>query len=154
MTPTPNNKISVVSLDKRFKKQEAEIKKDILRVLEILNSGAQRDRSPDRKRRGKDKISIDIYLAGNAVMKKLNVKFKNKNYPADILSFEEPSDFIMPESEQKKVGEIFLNVSKKSGIKKLLVHGVLHLFGYTHKKERDGEKMERMEDKIINDLTF
>ncbi len=139
MTPTPNNKISIVSLDKRFKKQEAEIKKDILRILGIFK---------------KDKISIDIYLAGNAVMKKLNMKFKNKNHPADILSFEEPSDFVMPESEQKKVGEIFLNVSKKSEIKKLLVHGVLHLFGYTHKNEKDGKKMERTENKIINDLTF
>ena len=138
MTPAIKNDVSVFSLDKRFEKRKAEVKKIILRALEILRI---------------KKVSVDVYLAGDAVMKKLNSELRNKNYPADVLSFEEPSNFIAPDSEYKKIGEIFLNVSEKSGMEKLLVHGLLHLFGYDHKKEKEAERMEKMEQIIFNKIS-
>ncbi|TRZ64960.1 MAG: rRNA maturation RNase YbeY, partial [Spirochaetia bacterium] len=36
--------------------------------------------------------------------------------------------------------------------KYLLVHGLLHLFGYDHKKKNDIIKMERMENWVISKL--
>lgn len=144
MTPAPENEISITALDRRFlrgkkdpfDKLRASIKKTAVRALKILR---------------KKKISVDIYLAGPALMKKLNAELRNKNYPADVLSFQEPKDFIFPESEYEKIGEIFLNFVGTE-TKKLLIHGLLHLLGYTHKKEKEAIKMEKMEKMIIGKL--
>jgi probable rRNA maturation factor len=93
-------------------------------------------------------------------MIKLNSDLRKKEYSADILSFEEPEGFISPEKGIKKIGEIFLNWprAKKKGkatdaeIKKLLVHGILHLLGYGHGKDEEAEKMERKEKEILKKL--
>ena len=56
------NKISVVGLDKKFKKFEAEIRGVALKILEILN---------------KDGVEAEIYLIDGPKM-----RFLNKNFAA------------------------------------------------------------------------
>jgi len=34
----------------------------------------------------------------------------------------------------------------------LLIHGLLHLLGYNHGKEKEAEEMEEVEKKILNKL--
>ena len=145
MTLTSKNKISATALDKKFEPGAIKAKKDAAAILEILK---------------KKKVSVDIYLAGEALMKRLNSELRKKEYSADILSFEEPEGFISPEKETKKIGEIFLNwprVIRKGKTadeetKKLLIHGILHLFGHRHGKDDEAEKMERKEKEIMKKL--
>ena len=33
---------------------------------------------------------------------------------------------------------------------KLWIHGLIHLFGYDHKKDRDYKKMNAIENKLLN----
>ena len=99
---------------------------------------------------------ISIFLTNNEKMRQLNLRFRKKNKPTDVLSF--PLNFV-----KKKIGylgdiaisyEIVNKRSKKSNFNyefdKMWVHGYLHLLGYDHKKIREFEKMHKIEKKILN----
>lgn len=131
------NKISVVSLEKNFEKFEENVEKIALKILKILN---------------KSDISAEIYLIGNRKMKFLNKKFRGKDKTTTILSFEEPRNFILPSSKFKRIGEIYLNCQLSAVSCQLLMHGILHLFGYNHQKKNDRIKMERIENWVIREL--
>lgn len=138
------NKVSAVALQKKFKKFENRIKKNTLKILEILK---------------KKRISVDVYLADNKTMRFLNKKLRNKNKSANVLSFVEPKSFISPPIAKsltgKKIGEIYLNMEQKDkSLSKefLLIHGILHLLGYDHKKKSDRIKMEKKEKYLISNI--
>lgn len=147
------NKVEVFSLEAKFRKLERIVKTAVLKTFKFFN---------------KKKSAVEIFLAGDNLMESLNYKFRNKKYPADVLSFPEPGDFLCFNGHKRqKIGEIFLNaaglsrVAKKWGLvepakvnelaalKKLLIHGLLHLLGYTHYKRNDRIKMERLENKLL-----
>lgn len=137
------NKILVISLDKKFRKFEQRTKKTGIEILKILK---------------KKNAEVEIYLAGNRQMKALNKKFRKKDKPANILSFNEPKGFVYPKSSgrgNKKIGEIYLNTETKDEMfskKTLLAHGILHLFGYNHKTKKEANKMEAVEQKIFRQI--
>tara|TARA_B100000700_G_scaffold303629_1_gene375353 strand:- start:1874 stop:2332 length:459 start_codon:yes stop_codon:yes gene_type:complete len=109
-------------------------------------------------------INISILLTGNNDIRLLNKKFRKKNKTTDVLSF--PSydqNTIRTELKSQKnlyLGDIALNLYKidrgknkfKSEFDKLWVHGLVHLMGYKHYKNKDFFKMKKIEDKIINQL--
>ena len=109
---------------------------------------------------------LDIYLVENWKIRRLNKKFRGKDKVANVLSFKEPDDFPHPEITGRKnkksagkikyLGEIYLAPAhiKERGenIQHLLVHGILHLFGYTHNNKNDTIKMARWENKILKCL--
>ena len=130
------NRVSVISSDKKFKKFERKIKNTALKILKILKKAS---------------VSVEIYLINSQKMRFLNKKFRGKNKTTTILSFEESRNFISPPSKFRKIGEIYLNeeTRDKKQETKLLVHGLLHLFGYNHQKKNDRIKMERLENLII-----
>ena len=99
---------------------------------------------------------ISIFLTNNEKMRQLNLRFRKKNKPTDVLSF--PINIV-----KKKIGylgdiaisyEIVNKRSKTSNFNyefdKMWVHGYLHLLGYDHKKIREFEKMRKLEKKILN----
>ena len=109
-------------------------------------------------------INISILLTGNNDIRLLNKKFRKKNKTTDVLSF--PSydqNTIRTELKSQKnlyLGDIALNLYKidrgknkfKSEFDKLWVHGLVHLMGYKHYKNKDFLKMKKIEDKIIKQL--
>ena len=99
---------------------------------------------------------ISIFLTNSEKMRQLNLRFRKKNKPTDVLSF--PINIV-----KKKIGylgdiaisyEIVNKRSKTSNFNyefdKIWVHGYLHLLGYDHKKIREFEKMHKLEKKILN----
>ena len=144
------NKALIFSSEKKFKKFEKEIKDKVLKVLKIL---------------GENNALIEIYLIGDSEMRFLNRKFMRKDKPTDILSFKEPKKFPHPETELCCLGEIYLDmlyikkeaaagqtVDYESLIIKLLIHGALHLLGYSHGKKNDRIKMEEKENYVYKRL--
>lgn len=132
------NKIFIISLDNKFREEERKIKATVAKILKILN---------------KKNVSVEIYLAGSAVMRSLNKKLRGKDKIANVLSFEEPEKFISPKLKLKRMGEIYLNMQKEDenfSREFLLLHGILHLFGYDHVKEADAVKMEAKEKSVIS----
>ena len=108
-------------------------------------------------------IHCTILLSGDREIKKLNKKFRKKNKSTDILSF----PFYNKKNLKKKLkkdkeiylGDIIINLNKiknrhdkkkfKIEFNKLWVHGLVHLFGYDHKKNKDFNEMQKIEKKFL-----
>ena len=97
-----------------------------------------------------------ILLTNNIKMKKLNLKFRNKNKITDVLSFP-----LKAKSKNKLyVGDIaisfeIINKRSKSSffdleLDKMWIHGYLHLVGYDHKNLNDYKIMLKKEKTILN----
>ncbi len=105
-----------------------------------------------------------LLLSGNREIKYLNKKFRKKNKVTDVLSF----PFQTKKELKKKLkikkeiylGDIIINLKKvqkkivlqdfKKEFDRLWIHGLLHLFGYEHKKDKDYKKMHQIEKKYFN----
>ena len=97
-------------------------------------------------------------------MKKLNKKFRNQNKPTDVLSFPFFSKSNLKFIKQKKIyiGDVaisyeIINLRAKKNdflleFDKVWVHGLLHLIGYNHIKNKDYYKMDNVEKKILNSI--
>src|SRR5262249_5862733 len=109
-----------------------------------------------------DQAELCLVLVGNAEIRKLNAKFRKKDYPTDVLSF--PTGDQLPEGLQI-LGDVVISVEKAKAQSKerrrtlneelvtLLIHGIVHLLGYDHERSsKDARIMERLEKKIYRTL--
>ena len=110
-------------------------------------------------------LTFTILLTNSLNMKKLNKKFRNCNKPTDVLSFPFFSSNELKSIKQKKfyIGDIATSYeiinyrSKKDNFllnfDKAWIHGLLHLLGFNHIKNKDYFKMDRIEKRILNSIT-
>ena len=96
---------------------------------------------------------VNLVFCSDEKIRELNRKFRGLNRITDVLSFswEEP-DF---------AGEVYIanpqalrqasrwNNSYFNELRRLSVHGMLHLCGYDHVKPRDRAKMRHAEEKYL-----
>ena len=109
-------------------------------------------------------ITFTILLTSSLNMKKLNKKFRNQNTSTDVLSFPFLSSNNLKFIKQKKlyIGDVATSYeiinfrSKKNNFllefDKAWVHGLLHLIGYSHIKNKDYFKMDKIEKRILNSI--
>ena len=109
-------------------------------------------------------IFCTLLLSDNKEIKLLNKKFRKKNKSTDVLSFpfQTKHEFKKKLKKEKEIylGDIIINLSKiknkkisknfKFEFDKLWIHGLIHLFGYDHKKNKDFLKMSRVEKKYFD----
>ena len=98
------------------------------------------------------KQEFSILLTNNKKMKNLNLKFRKKNKPTDVLSFQTKN--------KAYIGDIAISyeiVNKRSKhsnffieFDKMWVHGYFHLNGYDHKKLKDYKRMNKKENLVLN----
>ena len=106
----------------------------------------------------KKKQEFSILLTNNKKMKKLNLKFRKKNRPTDVLSFILKN----PNYKSPYIGDIAISfeiVNKRSKLSnfflefdKMWLHGYFHLNGYDHKKLKDYKRMSKKEELALNSL--
>ncbi len=96
-------------------------------------------------------------------MRSLNEKYRGINEPTDVLTFSLQEGIVKsPDVDGNKLlGDIIistetaqrqahiLNHSIGKEIIILLIHGLLHLIGYNHERERDNKIMRKREDELI-----
>ena len=109
------------------------------------------------------KSDLSIALVGPKRMRELNKRYRKKDKVVNVLSFPFDSAQGKPIAELG-LGEIVLCVQEvKKDAKKygmifekalawMLVHGILHLLGYDHAKERDAKHMEQKEHLYLSRL--
>ncbi len=119
----------------------------------------------------KGPAEISLVITGDQKIKTLNKKYRKKDRVTDVLSFSALENksgkknkkikFISPK-EKAFLGEIFIcypqaarqskfqNHSTKKEISILLIHGILHLLGYTHAKKPEMTKMKQKEKAIYS----
>ncbi len=102
----------------------------------------------------KKKFIVTLVLSNTKEIKKLNSKFRGKNKSTDILSFpfnDKPLTKIFTRNKKIYLGDIIINIKKVkkkyfiNNFDKLWIHGLLHLLGYTHKKDKEHKKMLKLE---------
>ena len=110
----------------------------------------------------KRNFTLTILLTNSYNMKKLNKKFRNKNKSTDVLSFPffTSREFKLNNNKKLYLGDIAISYqiinkrSKKSNFllefDKVWIHGLLHLMGYNHIKNKDYYKMI-IKEKVILD---
>ena len=106
-----------------------------------------------------------ILLTNSLNMKKLNKKFRNRNKATDVLSFPSFSSNNLKLLKKKNIyiGDIatcyeIIDVQSSKNnflleFDKVWVHGLLHLVGHNHIKNKDYFKMNRIEKRILNSIT-
>ena len=109
-------------------------------------------------------VTFTILLTNSLSIKKLNKQFRKRNEPTDVLSFPffSKKKFKLYKAKNMYIGDIatcfeIINVrSKKTNFflefDKAWVHGLLHLLGYNHIKNKDYFKMDRIEKRILNSI--
>jgi len=147
-----NIEVNSKSWHKKIKNQKKYFSKKLKKISKIVKFF-----------RGKN-ITFTILLTNSLNMKKLNKKFRNRNKSTDVLSFPflRPSDLKFTKQKIFYIGdvatsyEIINSRSKKNNFllefDKAWVHGLLHLIGYSHIKNKDYFKMDKIEKKIINSI--
>ena len=113
-----------------------------------------------RNKKFRTKIFIcTLLLSGNKKIRELNAKFRKKNKSTDVLSFpfnnKKQLKKIIRKEREIYLGDIIINLNKIKNHKdkklfeekfdKLWIHGLVHLLGHDHKKEREFKKMHKME---------
>jgi probable rRNA maturation factor len=114
------------------------------------------------------KASITIIVTDDAYMRKINREFRGHDEPTDVISFsnrENPFPAIDDTSEE--IGDVYISleradrqaaeyrVSLNDEIKRLIVHGFLHLVGYDHERsDEDEELMLRKEEELCRAITL
>jgi len=105
-----------------------------------------------------------ILLTNSLNMKKLNKKFRNQNKSTDVLSFPSFSSYNLKLIKKKNIyiGDIatcyeIIDIRSNENnffleFDKVWVHGLLHLVGYNHKKNKDYFKMNAIEKRILNSI--
>ncbi len=112
----------------------------------------------------KKNIFCTLLLSDNKEIKLLNKKFRKKNKTTDILSFpfQTKNELKKKLKKEKEIylGDMIINLSKiknKKALKnfkfefdRLWIHGLAHLLGHDHKKDKDFFKMEQIEKKYFD----
>jgi probable rRNA maturation factor len=101
---------------------------------------------------------VVVLLTGDEEVAALNLQFRAKPGPTNVLSFPSPS------SARPHLGDIAVafgvtareaaeqSKSLAHHLMHLVAHGVLHLVGYDHESEAEAETMEALERRVLAGL--
>ena len=135
----------IINFEPRWNRKSTSMARKVLNVFNL-------------KRKG-----ISIILSNDKHVKKLNYQWKGKNKPTNVLSFPNEENFL---KNSCYLGDIILayetlkkeanegNILFSSHMSHLLVHGILHLKGYSHENKSDERIMQTEEIRILKILNI
>jgi len=97
---------------------------------------------------------INIVLTSDNNVLELNNKYLSRNYLTDIITFDYSENQVI-------AGDLFISVTRvrensekfdvtfKKELKRVIVHGVLHLLGYGDSTHKEKSLMQQMEDRYL-----
>ncbi|MGH8231327.1 MAG: rRNA maturation RNase YbeY [Steroidobacteraceae bacterium] len=103
---------------------------------------------------------ISVLLVGPARSRALNARYRGRDRPTNVLSFRAPAAV----HDSGVLGDLVIcpavlraeaqaqHKSARAHWAHLVVHGVLHLAGYDHERQRDARRMERREIRVLRAL--
>lgn len=119
--------------------------------IELALKGAKRRRAAE----------INVLITDAETGRSLNRDFRGKDYATNVLSF--PAE-LPPELKSPLIGDLAICapvVAREAADQgkrlrdhyaHMVVHGTLHLLGYDHVDEREAERMEALETKLLAEL--
>ena len=109
---------------------------------------------------------LTIRLSNDKDVKAFNLKWKGINKSTNILSFLNNDQVFYFENNMTYLGDIIISYDtliKEVKVRKIdfqdhlshiLIHGILHLKGYTHDKEKDTRIMQNEERRLLKNLNI
>lgn len=108
-------------------------------------------------------LELTIRLVDQAESQQLNLTYRGKDKPTNVLSFpfESPAEIVLPLLGDLVICRQVVEQEAQQQNKPLMahwahmvVHGCLHLQGYDHIDEQEAEQMESLETQIMQQLGF
>ena len=109
---------------------------------------------------------LTIRLSNDKEVKDFNLKWKGINKSTNILSFLNNDKVFSFENNMIYLGDIIISydtllkevkrkkIDFQDHLSHILIHGILHLKGYTHDKEEDTRIMQNEEKRILKNLNI
>ena len=115
-------------------------------------------------------VEISVRLTTDAEVQTLNAQYRHKDKPTNVLSFPMvQADLLDTIGQNSDDGEVLLGdivlahgvcateaaekgISVEAHATHLIVHGTLHLLGYDHLEDHEGEAMEAIEIDALKSL--
>ena len=114
---------------------------------------------------GSTDVELSLLLVDNLKIQELNKRYLGKDSPTDVLSFS-MRDGEFGDINTNLIGDVVVsleragelaeegNISFKTMVANLLIHGILHLSGYDHERGlEDARIMERKEKELFALIT-
>ena len=143
-----NSNIIINLFEPRWTRKSTSMARKILKVCNLRRKG------------------VSITLSNDKQVKKLNYRWKGNNKPTNVLSFPNQEKFPNDIKNSCYLGDIILayetlkkeaneaNILFSSHMSHLLVHGILHLKGYTHENKSNERVMQTEEIRILKILNI
>ncbi len=140
------NKISIKNLQKKIKINSRSLKTLANNVL---------------KHQGITSAELSVVLVDDLQIADLNKRYLNHNYSTDVLAFR-MSDGLHGEINPQVLGDVVLSVdtaeaqaarlklSIESEVSLYLIHGILHLLGFSDKTKSGSNKMKKMQEELMD----
>jgi probable rRNA maturation factor len=110
---------------------------------------------------GRSRSSVSLLLTNDVEIRQLNRAFRKMDRATDVLSFpmQELQDETDPAGNGVLLGDIVISIEtarRRSGpakldkeLKRLVVHGLAHLFGHDHHRPKQAERMRALERRLL-----
>lgn len=103
----------------------------------------------------KHSMEVSLVFLNDYAMRCINKKWRKRDRQANVLSFflhESVGEVVINPYEAEREARS-MNESYSTRVAYLFLHGLLHLYGYDHKTEQEGKKMEKKERETMRQLT-
>jgi len=134
---------------------------DRQKEYKIVNAKLQKRAQAILNALGSPEGELSILVVDDSEIKTLNKNYLNRSGPTNVIAFPmKEGDF--SEINPQLLGDVVISIETasrealQSGISteerfaQLLVHGILHLFGFDHEKsEKDARKMEKKSNELL-----
>lgn len=116
-------------------------------------------------RLGRDGWDLSLLVCDDQTIRSLNAQYRDKDESTDVLSFELGETVMdMELGERWAAGDIaisldtlavnasYFGVSQDEELRRLVVHGILHLDGMDHEDNDPSRPMLRLQEEVLADL--
>lgn len=145
------NRVSLVVEDCELPPWSSRLESFVHRVLDVLQ---------------KDRWEVSLVLCTNKLITQLNSQYRGKNESTDVLSFALGETYHDEEGEEVFLaGDLvisletleenarYFNVSVDEELRRLVIHGILHLAGMDHATNDREEPMLMLQEQILAELS-
>jgi probable rRNA maturation factor len=113
---------------------------------------------------GRDGWDLSVLYCNDPFIKDLNARYRNRDEATDILSFPLGETLVEDEEQRYLPGDIVISletleknarsfeIPPDEELRRLLIHGILHLDGMDHSTNEKTEPMLLLQEKILANL--
>lgn len=96
--------------------------------------------------------TLSVQFVGEKKIKELNKKYRGIDRVTDVLSFglegDDLGDIFLCYPRIKKQAKQY-QVTEREEVARMLIHGILHLLGFEHKRKKEAQKMFKLQDELL-----